>query len=157
MNITLIIVILIIIVKAIRGFQKGMTREISSLIAWTVTLFVMSIVLMFYSSLHANEAGNTIYSLIILVVVGLVYGVVRLFLKSAKLIAKLPVFHFLDQVLGFVVGLGEGMLIVWLLYVLNEGGLFGSFSEMISNDTASNAILSLIYEYNYLAKLAAGL
>lgn len=157
MNITLIIVLCLLVWKAFAGYKKGMTKEITGLISWAVTLFVISLIIMLYTSFLANEARNTIYSIVILVAVGLIYGIVRIFLKSAKFISKLPLFHLADKILGLVIGAAEGMLIVWLLYVLNEGGLFGSFGNIIYTDTANSTILSAIYEYNYLAKLAAGL
>ena len=156
MNFTLIIFFLIIILAAVHGFKKGMTKEISGLISWAVTLFVMSLIIMLYTSFNANEGKNTIFTVIILAAVAIIYGVIRLFLKPVKIVAKLPLFRFLDQILGFVIGIAEGFLIVWLMYVLNESGIFGQFGEMINADTARSQILSLIYEYNYLIKIAAG-
>ena len=97
-----------------------------------------------------------VVTVIILLAVALVNGVIRLFLKPIKLVAKLPILKFLDQLLGIVIGVAEGFLIVWLMYVLNESGLFGQFGEMITTDTSRSQILSLIYEYNYLARIAAG-
>lgn len=156
MNFTLIIVCLIIVLAAIHGFKKGMTKEVSGLISWAVTLFVMSLVIMLYTSFHANEGKNTIFSIIILVAVVLIYSIIRFFLKPVKLVVKLPLFRFLDQVLGLIIGIGEGFLIIWLIYVLNESGIFGQFGEMINTDTARSQILSFIYEYNYLARIASG-
>ena len=156
MNLTLIIVFLIFILAMIHGFKKGMTKEISGLISWVVTLFVMSLVIMLYTSFCANESKNMVFTMIILVAVAIVNSVIRLFLKPIKLIAKLPIFKFLDQLAGVVVGIAEGFLIVWLMYVLNESGIFGTFGEMIKADTEQSQILSLIYEFNYLIKIAAG-
>lgn len=156
MNFTLIIVFLIIILAAVHGFKKGITKELSGLISWAVTLFVMSLIIMLYTSFQANESKNIVFTIIILAAVVIIYSVIRLFLKPVRLVAKLPLFKLLDQLLGFVIGIAEGFLIVWLMYVLNESGIFGQFGEMISADTARSQILSLIYEYNYLIKIAAG-
>lgn len=156
MNITLIIVFLIIVLAAVHGFKRGMTKELSSLIAWAVTLFVMSLVIMLYTSFHSGESKNTVFTIIILVVVVSLYSMIRFFLKPIKLIAKLPLFRFLDQMLGLAVGIAEGFLIVWLIYILNESGAFGQFGEMIKNDTLRSEILSYIYKYNYLIKIAKG-
>lgn len=156
MNITLIIVLVIFILTIVHGYKKGMTKEISGLVSWAVTLFVMSLIIMLYTSFRANEGKNMVVTIIILVAVALVNGVIRLFLKPIKLVAKLPILKFLDQLLGIVIGVAEGFLIVWLMYVLNESGLFGRFGEMIITDTSRSQILSLIYEYNYLARIAAG-
>lgn len=157
MNITLIIVFLIFILAMIHGYKKGMTKEITGLISWTVTLFVMSLVIMLYTSFRANEGKNVVFTLIILAAVAIVNGIIRLFLKPVKLAAKLPILKFLDRLAGIVVGIAEGFLIVWLMYVLNESGIFGQVGEMIKADTARSQILSLIYEYNYLIKIAAGI
>ena len=156
MNFTLIIVFLIIIFATVHGFKKGMTKEVSGLISWAVTLFVMSLIIMLCTSFHANEEKNIIFTIIILAVVGIIYSVIKLFLKPIKLVAKLPLIRFLDQLLGSVVGIAEGFLIVWLIYVLNESGILGQFGEMINTDTTRSQILSLIYEYNYLARIASG-
>ena len=156
MNITLIIVFIIFILAAVHGYKKGMTKEISGLISWVVTLFVMSLVIMLYTSFRANEGKNMVLTIVILLLVALVNGIIRLFLKPIKLVAKLPVLKFLDRVLGVVIGIAEGFLIVWLMFVLNESGLFGQFGEMITADTIRSQILSFIYEYNYLVRVAAG-
>ena len=156
MNFTLIIVFLIIIFAAVHGYKKGITKELSGLVSWAVTLFVMALVIMLYTSFRNNEGENTIVTVILLVVVAVIYSLVRFVLKPAKFIAKLPLFRFLDQMLGFVIGIGEGVLMVWLLYILNESGMFGQFGEMIRTDTVNSEILSLLYEYNYLVKIAAG-
>ena len=156
MNFTIIIVFLIFLLTIVHGFKKGMIKEISGLVSWAVTLFVMSLVIMLYTSFRANESKNMVFTIILLVAVAVVNGVIRLFLKPIKLVVKLPLLKLLDQLLGSVIGIAEGFLIVWLMYVLNESGLFGQFGEMIKADTARSQILSLIYEYNYLIKIAAG-
>ena len=156
MNFTIIIVFLIFLLTIVHGFKKGMIKEISGLVSWAVTLFVMSLVIMLYTSFRANESKNMIFTIVLLVAVAVVNGVIRLFLKPIKLVVKLPLLKLLDQLLGSMIGIAEGFLIVWLMYVLNESGLFGQFGEMIKADTARSQILSLIYEYNYLIKIAAG-
>ena len=156
MNLTLLVVALIIVLAMIHGFKKGLTKEISSLISWAVTLFVMSLVIMLITSFRASQGKNMMITIVILVITGMVYSIVKFVFKPAKVIAKLPLFHFLDQLLGLVVGLAEGFVLVWLMYVLNESGLLGSLGEMIRTDTARSEILTIIYEYNYLIKIASG-
>lgn len=156
MNVTLIITVLILILAVIHGYKKGITKELSGLISWAVTLFVMALIIMLYTSFNNSEGKNTIFTIIMLIMVAVIYSAVRFVLKPAKFISKLPLFRFLDQMLGAVIGIGEGILIIWLIYVLNESGIFGQFGEMMRADTARSEILSLIYEYNYLIKIAEG-
>ena len=92
MNFTLIIVVLIIILAAIHGFKKGMLKEVSGLISWAITLFVMSLVIMLYTSFCANQSKNTVFTIIILVAVAVVYSVIKMILKPIKLVgARLKV------------------------------------------------------------------
>lgn len=154
--ITLLIVFFIIILAMIHGFKKGFTKEISSLISWAVTLFVMSLVIMLYTSFSADEGKNMILTIVMLVITAMVYSIIKFVFKPAKIIAKLPLFRILDQLLGLVIGVAEGFVLVWLMYVLNESGMLGGFGDMIRADTAKNEILSLVYEYNYLIKIANG-
>lgn len=156
MNITLLLIIFIFILSLVHGFKKGFTKEISALISWVVTLFVMSLVIMLYSSFRSSSGKNMVFTIIFLVIIAVVYSIIRFVFKPAKVIAKLPLFRFLDQLLGIVIGAAEGLVIVWLLYVLNESGLLGGLGEMIRTDTAKSQILSMIYEYNYLIKIATG-
>lgn len=154
--VTLLIVFFIIILAMIHGFKKGFTKEISSLISWAVTLFVMTLVIMLYTSFSASEGKNMIMTTVMLVVTGIIYSIIKFVFKPAKIIAKLPLFRFLDQMLGLVIGIAEGFVLVWLMYVLNESGMLGGLGDMIRADTAKNEILSFIYEYNYLIKIASG-
>ena len=156
MNFTLIIVFFIIVLSTVHGYKKGLAKEISGLISCAVTLFVISLLIMLYTSFNANEGINTIFTIVILVTVTIIYSIIRFFLKPVKLIVKLPLLRMLDKILGIFVGVIEGFLLVCLMYVLNEGGIFGVYGEMIDIDTARSQILSLIYEYNYLIKIAAG-
>lgn len=156
MNFTLIIVLLIFILSMVHGFKKGMIKEVSGLISWIVTLFVISLIVMLYTSFRANESKNMVFTIILLLAVAVVNGVIRLFLKPVKLAVKLPILKMLDQLAGIVIGMAEGFLIVWLIYVLNESGSFGQIGEMMKADTVRSQILSWIYEYNYLVRIAAG-
>ena len=154
--VTLLLVFFIIILAMIHGYKKGFTKEVSSLISWAVTLFVMTLVIMLYTSFSSSEGKNFVMTIAILVITGIVYSIIKFIFKPAKIIAKLPLFRLLDQLLGLVIGIAEGIVLVWLIYILNESGMLGSIGEMIRADTAKNEILSLLYEYNYLIRIASG-
>ena len=156
MNLTLIVITFIMVVMIVRGYKRGMAKEIVRLISLLVTLFVISLIIMLYTSLRARETKNTIFTIIVLLMVAVIYSVVRIFLKSVKLLSKLPVIKIIDKLLGVFVGGMEGLLIVWLFYLLNEGGVFGPITERIIADTAASELLTKICEYNYLLKMISG-
>lgn len=149
MNLTLIIVILFTAYMIGRGYRKGMTKEISGLIALVVAFVVMALVIMLTSSYQLGEVTNTVYSVILLALLGIVYGVVRLVLNSIKLISKLPVLHFLDKFLGLVVGLGKAILFIWIFFLFCENNYLGTITEYVRTDIANSTILTLLYQYNF--------
>ncbi len=152
MNYTLIIVILLLILNFIHGYRKGMANEISNLIALVVAFFVLSLFIMLFSSFQAGEAANTIYSIILLVILGIVYGLIKILLKSAKAISKLPFLHFIDKMLGALVGVIESVLIIWILFSLCVNRFFGPLSVFVIEDIKESTFLTMIYQYNFFIR-----
>ena len=152
MNYTLIIVILLILLKLIGGYRKGMAREISNFIALMVAFIMLSLFIMLFSSFQAGETTNVIYSVVLLVLLGLVYGVVKIFLKSAKAVSHLPVLHLFDKLIGGVVGVLEAILIIWIIFLLCSSNYFGPITTIINEDIQESSFLKTLYMYNYFIK-----
>lgn len=149
MNLTLIVVVLLTIYMMIRGYRKGFTKELSGLVALIASFFVLALAIMLFSSFSEGEVTNTVYSVILLVLFGAVYGVIKLLLRSAKAITTLPFLHFLDQLLGVAAGLGKSILIVWILFLLCANNYLGTITEYVRADIAGSTILKLLYQYNF--------
>ena len=77
-NLTLIVVGFIAVFELIKGFKRGMVKEIAGFIALVITLFVGALLIMLISSFQDGETKNTIIAAILLVAIGLVYGIVNL-------------------------------------------------------------------------------
>ena len=99
-NVTLLAVIVLTVWLMIRGLKKGMTKEISGLVALFAAFIVLALAIMLVSSFSQGEMKNTLYSVILLVVFGLAYGIVKFVLRSAKVVSSLPIIKFFDSVLG---------------------------------------------------------
>ena len=78
----------------------------------------------------------------------------RLLLRIFKMICRLPFIKYLNKILGIISGGAEGVLLIWIFYLLNEQRLFGSYSDIVKVHTTASELLTLIYEYNYLIKIA---
>lgn len=148
MNITLILVIIIFILKIAGGYKRGMAKEVSGLVALAVTFLALSLVIMLFSSFEAGETTNTFYSIILLVFLGIVYGVVKLFLKSARAVSQLPILSFLDHVFGIVIGGLKAVLLIWILFMLCAGNYLGPVTTIMQMDIQESTFLKLIYSYN---------
>jgi len=151
-NITLLGVIVLTLFLVIHGYKKGMTREISGLAALFAGLFVLAIAIMLISSFSAGEMTNTVYSIILLVLFGAAYGIVKFLLRSAKAVSNLPILHFLDCVAGSVIGVLKSLVIIWIVFLLCEHNLLGEATEYVRGDIAENTFLKLLYEYNFFVR-----
>lgn len=151
-NITLIVVILLAVYLMCRGYQKGFTKEISGLVALAAAFVVLALMYMMFSSFRAGETVNVMYSIIFLVIFGLVHGIVKFFLNSAKALSHLPIVHFLDKVLGVVAGALKALLIIWLFFMFCMEYNMGELTEYVRADIAESTILKLIYQFNFFIK-----
>ena len=149
MNWTLIIVLLVMLCMVTAGYKKGFTKQLSGLVALTAAFVMLSLGIMLVSSFQNREITNTVYSVILLAVFGLVYGIVKFLLRSIKLISNLPVLNFCDHVLGIVAGLAKGILIVWIFFLLCEHNYLGELTEYVRSDISKSTILKLLYQFNF--------
>ena len=150
MNLTLIIVLIVMLYMVAAGYQKGLTKQISGIVALTAAFVMLALVIMLVSSFQNREVTNTVYSVILLAVFGMVYGIVKFLLRSIKLMSNLPILHFLDQVLGIAAGLVKWILVVWIFFLLCENNYLGGITEYVRADISNSTILKLLYQFNFL-------
>ena len=149
MNLTLIIVLIVMLYMVATGYQKGLTKQISGIVALTAAFVMLALVIMLVSSFQNREVTNTVYSVILLAVFGMVYGIVKFLLRSIKLMSNLPILHFLDQVLGIAAGLAKWILVVWIFFLLCENNYLGGITEYVRADISNSTILKLLYQFNF--------
>ena len=149
MNLTLIIVLIVMLYMVAAGYQKGLTKQISGIVALTAAFVMLALVIMLVSSFQNREVTNTVYSVILLAVFGMVYGIVKFLLRSIKLMINLPILHFLDQVLGIAAGLVKWILVVWIFFLLCENNYLGGITEYVRADISNSTILKLLYQFNF--------
>lgn len=152
LNVTLLAVIVLIVWMIIRGFKKGMAKELSGLAALFAAFVVLALAIMLVSSFKQGEMTNTLYSVILLVVFGLAYGIVKFILRSAKAVSSLPIINFFDSVLGMGVGLCKAILIIWIVFLLCANNYLGPVTDYMRQDIAGNTFLKLLYEFNFFIK-----
>ena len=152
LNVTLLAVVVLVVWMMVRGFKKGMAKELSGLVALFAAFVVLALAIMLVSSFTEGEMTNTLYSVILLVLFGIAYGIVKFILRSAKVVSKLPIINFFDSVLGIGVGLCKAVLVIWIFFMLCAGNYLGTISEYVQKDIAGNTSLQLLYEFNFFIK-----
>jgi carbon starvation protein CstA len=74
-NVTLLVSIVIVIAAMIGGYKHGMVKEITGVVALGAGLLVIALGIMLFSSFSRGEVTNTVYTVILLVLFGVVYGI----------------------------------------------------------------------------------
>lgn len=157
MNILVIIFVLIVIWRIYRGFKNGLAKEINGLVSLLLALIVLSVALLLIASILEKNTKTIIISAVLLVAVSFVYRLVNMLMKSLETIAKLPVIHLVNMLLGAAAGGLEALVIFWIMYVIVANVPTGQFGEQIMAWTGQSTILINVFHKNYIANWIAGL
>lgn len=153
MNLLLIVAALFLLCKVVDGYKKGMVKEIISFVSLIILCVVLTLIANGVNSYFDGEYAKLVMVVVLLVVLGLVHHLLGVLFFSAKMIVKLPIVHWLDKVLGIVVGILETVLIIWTIYTFIMLMDLGAIGQQILIYTEESEILLWFYQHNYLAYL----
>lgn len=155
LNIFLIILLAILIGAMADGYKKGMVREIISFVSLIITCVVVALLGNALSNYFDGNITNVIIMVILLSVIGIVRHLLGLVFFSAKVLASLPIVHWVDKLLGIVVGIAETILIIWTIYIFVGILNLGAVEQFIMDYTAESQLLTWLSQNNYLAQLVS--
>lgn len=145
-NILFIILILILIWRVVSGFQKGMVKELISL----VTLIVLSALIVLLGlgldSYMDKEIVRVVVVIILILILIIAYKLLDFFFFTAKLFTKLPVVKTADKFLGAVIGIAETIILIWAMYALLSIFGMGNIGERLWGYIHENVILQYLYQ-----------
>lgn len=183
MDILLIVTLIILGGFGLHGYIRGMVRMVFSLAAVLVTVAFASFVAPYVAEFLqtqtplydviqekcmeavqiniginlkggieqiADMAVQRIAWILSFILISILLGIL---VHVLDIIAKLPGIDSINHIGGLVVGLLEGLLIVWILFfviVLCQGSEWGS---QMMTEIQENPLLKLLYESNVLEKL----
>ena len=78
--------------------------------------------------------------------------IVRTVLCVVGVIGKLPIIGGMNRVAGGIIGIGTGLIIVWVLFLIITVFYDNSISRACMEDIANNKILQVLYDSNLLMK-----
>ena len=157
MNILLIIVILIALWRGYAGLKKGVVNEVRMLFSLVLTMLVIALAILLYTSVKENNTRNIVLFVIAILIAGLAARLISLIFKSLSAIANLPVFRFADRLLGMAFGGMEAGVGVWIVYIVIGSFDTGVFGSQIAAWTMQSEILTKLYSMNQVVYWMAGL
>lgn len=153
MNYLLIIILLIFVWRIAVGYKRGMVKELQAFVTLLVTS--ASIILVCKTITAYKEADTIIMviNILLLIILGICFSILKLVFFSAKAIVKLPVIHLADKILGIVMGAAEVVFIIWALCLFLDTFSTGIFARMALVYIKDNGFLLYLYNNNLLEKL----
>lgn len=153
MNWLLIIAIVILVWRIAEGIRRGMVKEIVSFVSLVVLSIAVALVATGIGKYFEKDFISMVMVILMLLVLCIVHRLLSMFFFSAKLIAKLPVIHSVDKLLGAVIGVLETILLIWTVYSLIMAFGMGMLGEQILEYARESRIMRTLYQYNLLQVL----
>jgi uncharacterized membrane protein required for colicin V production len=150
-NLTMLVVVIIFIIGAIKGWKMGLVQELVSLISFVLLVIVLLLVTTGIQSFMDRKYIQIIFIIILLVIVGIATKIGSLIFKLGKSVAKLPVLSVINKLAGIVIGIAEGVVLVWVGMIAMIIFENNSLCQTLIQEVNENAFLHYIYETNLLA------
>lgn len=150
MNILTIAVLILLLICAIDGFRKGLVEGMIRLVSTFIGIIVLYVLLKGLGNFLQGNMLNVIMALIILIGIRLIHKIIKLILDSCKLVSRIPVMSLIDKVSGIILGVVQGIIIVWLVFMIGGYFHFGIGEHWIYEQIDSSHFLSALYHSNYI-------
>ncbi|MBO4376370.1 MAG: CvpA family protein [Lachnospiraceae bacterium] len=151
MNFLLIFLALIGIWRVYDGFKNGVVKEIISLITLVILALATVLISKAIGAYFDKQIINMATAVLMFLILCIAHTALKFVFFSAKLISKLPVVSTFNKLLGAAFGVVETILFAWVIFTFVMYMDLGVLEEEIILYTQDNAILTYLYDRNYLA------
>lgn len=153
MNYLLIIILLVFIWRIAAGYKRGMVKELQAFVTLLVTSASIILICKTITAYKNADKIIMIVNILLLIIFGICFSILKLVFFSAKAIAKLPVIHLADKILGIVMGAAEVVFMIWALCLFSDTFSKGIFARMALAYIKDSSFLLYFYNNNLLEKL----
>ena len=100
--------------------------------------------------ISARLASLALNAIIYVIVFVIVFLTVRVLFIVTKVIEKIPVLKDVNKLMGLLLGVAEGLIVVWLLFALVTACSRFDWAASALADIGGNGFLSFIYDHNLI-------
>lgn len=150
-NLVMIIVILLIGGGAIKGWKHGMVKELSGLISLVGALAAILLFVSAIQNYREKDNREMLIAALGFIIVVLAYKVIDFILVSLKLISHLPVINWLNRLAGVLVGAGESVLLIWIVFLFITAFDIAGLRGYLLSSVQQNEWLLFLFDNNYVA------
>jgi len=127
-----------------------MVEEIISLATLVAGLALLATIISMISNYLQKDINSVVIGVILFVVIILLVQIAQVISKGLRIIFKLPIISGVNKVAGFALGIVEGVVLIWVLFLLIQYFQLGALEVTILRDVEQNKLLSFLYQNNYL-------
>lgn len=99
----------------VHGWRRGFVCLISEAVSLFASVWAAVLLSGIAAGWQGGDTSDIWSGLLFLVILGILYKVLHRILSSIRFIARLPIFSWLDAILGVVTGFAEGFAILYAL------------------------------------------
>ena len=152
--ILLIIFLVLLAVSIYNGCKRGMVKALISFISMIVFGLVIVLGLNLFNSYVNHSFFKVVLFLLALILLIGAHIFIKTVLFPAKIVAKLPVINSVNKLCGIIFGALEAVVILWTVYaVIVLLGIDAMWGQWIVEQTASNSVMTWLYNNNYILNL----
>lgn len=107
----------------------------------------------FYDYVGAYVGGLIVKIIVFLLVYAILRVFIRILMNMIDFISELPVLHGINRFTGGVVGLGIGLIAVWMFFMVITIIYATAFGQMCFKQIEGNQILTILYQKDIILQL----
>ena len=111
----------------------------------------------FHDYVGAYLANLIINAMAYLISFVIVWTVLKAITVALDIVTKLPVLHGINKLAGGILGLIQGIVIVWVIFLLGAILSNGQMGQQFMKLIQENMFLSLLYYYNPIMRIVFGM
>lgn len=111
----------------------------------------------FHDYVGAYLANMIINALSYLIAFLVVFTIMRMILMALDVVTMLPLLHGINKLAGGVLGLAEGIVLVWIAFLLVAVFCNGDIGRIFFELIRDNQFLLFLYNQNVIAKIVFGM
>lgn len=154
LNWVLVIAALFVLWRVIDGIRNGFVEELDRLVLLTVILGIVALIVVAVGGFINKKVVVVAVAIIFILILCAVYKLLSTPLDVFKKGTKLKALKVIDKILGVVIGVAEGILIVFFaMAVIECVGMLApgnAFIAWVDDNITKSEILSFVREKNFI-------
>ncbi|MBD5544826.1 MAG: CvpA family protein [Lachnospiraceae bacterium] len=158
MNALFIFTAVLLLGFAIHGLYAGFVKTVFTLALKIATLIIGTILTPYITGFLfldiTSGNGELINHIAVFVVIYVLVMIgARILITSFHILAKLPILKSMNKICGFVAGLMEGILVLWIVFAVAFAISSTPLGIWIKEKAMENAFLAFFYENNLITHI----